>query len=609
MFFSKNKCFKGLSTDIKPIAPIALFGDKFYETDTECEYVYNKSLNWELCNSKADDLLVPCSNFKWASGQENGLSPNVFFDKESGKLYYGNRQNSNGHRGIIEVDLSNQFLPTERFCDLSEFDKNGSNPNKLVGSNTLNVRGITRYNNCLLVVVRAENPLPNPTQSDTNTYGILICIELTNFTVIWSEPFNERLSDINIVKANNTIMVAIAERRKSVKFYTITSSDISTGYSKLVQRDEWFTEAYDSTDCLAGMSENQKGEFCIVPTDVISTIDQLLTPHEKIVGKIIKWLGGAIETSKVDGGVLTADENYQCQEVSTNTYKWVALNNTSKILNQVLYVSAGYNSGLNVFDVTHINSDAYIDDKGHRTRAYIWDSTLHNDIWKILSIPNDDEHYGFFCFDVKVVYPYVFATLSPSPEVGSYDKNNGTTYRRMGVITFDITSLKNISGYLGSLDNMKGFMPINYMGGEGGTDHPPISMKLIGNYLYLNNSDKGAAVFDISNVNLLDSNNVVLPKFVGNIKHPMLANVNGLCLMGDNQSVIINYNGELLYDKINDGVEFMVMGENLPSQTLNKTNRNKAKNLIIYTFNTSLISPDFYLPMLNKLYEDTDTQP
>lgn len=607
MFFSKVKSFKGTSADAKPIAPIARVGDKFYEVDTQDEYTYNGT-TWVMpeVSAKSDNLLVPFDSYQWGSGQENGFTSNNFFDKETGKFYILGRAVSNAHRGLLEVDFNDRFVHTERFCDLSGFDPSGSEANKLYNG-AINIRGIAKHDGCLLVAIRSTST-PNPSESDQNTYGILMCIELTNFTVVWSHAYNERLSDIKIATANNTTILVLPLRRKSIIFYTV-DGDISgaDGFSNLTQRDEQFTKGYPNPsnvdDYVRGMDENQKGEFCVVPTDMVSDIDKLLTPYSSILGKIIRWTGSNTSSEKVDTGTLENNKYYTCKEVS-GAYKWVKTTQ----FNQVLYISAGYSGGVNVFDLTYLTSSSAADKYGHTSRAYGWFSTQHSSEWNILTYPNGSA--GFYCFDLKVVYPYVFATLAPSPNVSSYDKTNSTNYRRMGILSLNISDLSNIGGYLGTLENMKGFITINEMGIDAaGSDFPPIFMELIGKHVIVNNGDKGAAIFDISDVDLSDPSNVKLPVFVRNIKHQTLENVGGFCFVGDNQKFEKNFDGQMIYNILENGTLFLMMGENPTVQTTNTIDRNRAKNMVFYNVNVSLISPSFYLDNLDGLYADEHTKP
>lgn len=557
--------------------------------------------------SNDPDLLIPFDCYQWGSGQENGFTSNNFFDKETGKFYILARSVSNAHRGLLEVDFNNRFNQPQRFCDLSGFEPSGSETNKL-HSGSVNVRGIVKQNGCLLIAIRSTST-PNPSESDQNIYGILMCIELTNFTVVWSHGYNERLSGIKIATANNTTFMALPLRRKSIIFYTI-DGDISgaDGFSNLTQRDEQYTKGYPNPsnpdDYVRGMDENQKGEFCIVPTDMVSDINKLLTPYSTIKGKIIRWTGSATSSSKVDTGTLEANKYYQCQEVSTDTYKWVKV----VPFNQVLYISAGYAGGVTVFDLTYLTTSSAADAYGHRSRVYGWFSTEHSSDWNILTYPEGTG--GFYCFDLKVVYPYVFATLAPSPSVSSYDITNNTNFRRMGVLSLNISDLSNIGGYLGTLANMKGFIPIDEMAIEpAGSDFPPIFMELIGKHIFVNNGDKGAAVFDISNVDLQDPTNVNLPVFVENIKHPSFENVGGFSFVGDNQKFEKNFDGQMIYNTIDNGTVFMMMGENPAVQNTNTIDRNRAKNIAFYNVNISLINPSFYLDNLADIYEDEHTQP
>ena len=606
MFFSNTKCFRGPSTGSKPNAPIARIGDKFYEVDTQKEYTYNGTA-WVLTEAgdSKEDLLLPFDGYQWGSGQDNAFPPNNFFDRETGKFYFMERD-ANAHRGLLEIDCNNRFNRTERFCDLSGFETSGTEANKLYNG-SLNIRGIIKLNGCLLVAIRSTST-PDPSESDQHTYGILLCIELTNFTVVWSNAYNERLSGIETVTANNTTFIALPLRRKSIIFYTV-SGDISgaDGFSNLVKRDEQFTDNYPNPsnpdDYVRNMDENQKGKFCVVPTDMISDINKLLTPYSTILGKIIRWTGDDTSSSKVDMGTLEHNKYYLCKEVSAGTYKW------TKVVpfNQVLYISAGYAGGVNIFDVTFLTTSSAADANGHRSRVYGWFSTEHQDVWNILTYPGDASAKGFFCFDLKVVYPYVFATLSPSPSVANYDIANGTNYRRMGILSLNISDLSNVGGYLGTLQNMDGFMPIDKMAiVPAGTDFPPIAMELIGNHIFVNNGDKGAAVFDISNVDLSDPENVSLPVFVQNIKHPTLENVSGLCFVGDNQKFEKNSDGQMIYNILSNGTLFMVMGEGLST---NDSNKSRAKNIVFYNINISLISPNFYLENLADIYEDENTSP
>lgn len=608
MFFTKSNYFKGVSSNKKPIAPVAKTGDKFFETDTQREFTFDGVSTWELSDVNVDNLLVPFGSYQWGSGQENGFTSNNFYDRETGKFYILSRNVSNAHRGLLEIDLNTKLTQTSRFCDLNGFDPSGTEPNKLY-SGSINIRGIVKHDGCLLVAIRSTST-PNPSESDQNTYGILICIELTNFTVVWSHAYNERLSDIKIATANNTTFMALPLRRKSIIFYTIDGSiSGADGFSHLTQRDEQFTKGYPNPsnpdDYVRNMDENQKGEFCIVPTDMISDVNKLLTPYSTIKGKIIRWTGtNGTSSAKVDTGTLENNKYYQCQEVSTSTYKWVKVTP----FNQVLYVSAGYAGGVNVFDLTFLTSSSAADSYGHTSRAYGWFSTNHSSDWNILTYPSGTG--GFYCFDLKVVYPYVFATLAPSPSVSSYDKTNGTNYRRMGVLSLNISDLANIGGYLGTLDNMKGFISVDKMAiDQAGSDFPPIFMELIGNYVYVNNGEKGAAVFDITNVDLSDSTNVKLPVFVGNVKHPSLTSVGGFCFVGEKQKFEKNFDGQMIYNTINDGTTFLLMGENPTTQTSNTFDRNRAKNIVFYNINTSFINPSYYLNNLGIIYEDEHTQP
>lgn len=471
-----------------------------------------------------NDLLTPIGEYSFGAEMANGLTANVYYDTDNQKFYYQQRGNPNGidlsHRGLVEVNFNNRTHPTTRFCDLSQYDADGTAVSHLQDG-TVVIRGIVKYDNYLLLGIRsssAASMIPN----DTQIWGLLICIDLASFSIVWDHAYNERISGLALYKSPNKINYLIVNGRMGfVRFYTIDNKkDLSTGYNALKKRDIQYTTGYKTVrpnDYVTGMQENHHGSWCIIKEQRknVNVMPEPSVKYEysatnRVIYKYVYKAGVSPVFSEYVSGRL-----YQCRLIK-GKYQWVRSVESDYT---ILFVSAGFADGVHVFDVTNLTDSTYADNNNHTSRIYNWDSRNHKDMWYIIPNPGADGYVGCHSFDAVVQYPYVYATLAPSRQVSVYDMENKTNYRKMGILTLNISDLTNITA-------TEQFIPTEEMGlMYADTDSPPIIITKIYNRLYLGNADKGVAVFDISNP--------ANPQFIGNQTNSMLENATGIWAQDD----------------------------------------------------------------------------
>lgn len=146
---------------------------------------------------------------------------------------------------------------------------------------------------------------------------------------------------------------------------------------------------------------------------------------------------------------------------------------------QVLYISCGFGDGVHIWDVTDMSSSV-------RPTLYNWNGFAHADIWKV------DNMLAQHTFDCVINYPYVYCTIAPSTTIINYDNTNGTTLRRAGILTIDISNLSNIQAtmQLVPIDKRPTF--------ENEGDPRPTSIAQVGNKLFINNGNIGVTMFDVT---------------------------------------------------------------------------------------------------------------
>lgn len=101
------------------------------------------------------------------------------------------------------------------------------------------------------------------------------------------------------------------------------------------------------------------------------------------------------------------------------------------------------------------------------------------DGWKYKNLSN-----AIYCYDVVVDYPYAYATIAPHPSYAA------KIPEACGVLVMNLSDLNNISKTLYLMNSSD--ITSNKKG-----DVSPIHIARYGNTLYLNNRDRGLAVYDI----------------------------------------------------------------------------------------------------------------
>lgn len=145
---------------------------------------------------------------------------------------------------------------------------------------------------------------------------------------------------------------------------------------------------------------------------------------------------------------------------------------------RVLYISCGFADGVHIFDITNVSSE-------NRATLYDWRAQLQS-WWKI----NGKSSHTMACV---VDYPYVYCTYAPEAGVARADLNNGTSNRRMGVVALNISNLSNITSsihYIATED-------MNDFTNDG--DTRPTYIVKYANRLFLDNGNKGIAIFEVIN--------------------------------------------------------------------------------------------------------------
>lgn len=125
-----------------------------------------------------------------------------------------------------------------------------------------------------------------------------------------------------------------------------------------------------------------------------------------------------------------------------------------------------YTSGVLILDITDLDN-VFI------AKEDEWDD------WKYKNYKK-----GIYCYDVVVDYPYAYATIAPHPFYS--DK----IPEACGLVSMDISNLNNITKELYLIS------PADITSNKNG-DVTPTRIARYGNTLYLNNRDKGLAVYDI----------------------------------------------------------------------------------------------------------------
>lgn len=602
ILYNNNKTFNGSSNDVKPTSPIAQVGDKFYETDTQKFYEFD-GLSWSEMGgggttTSSNNFLTSFNEYNFGINADNVFDSNCYFDGENQKLYYQQRGYPDGTsyttRGIVEVDFTNRFVPTQRFCAISDYDSTGSNANKLT-TGTCNVRGIIKFGNYLLLAIRT-NDYSSMIPYSSNVYGILMCIELTNFTIVWTHTFGERLSGLYMTKSlvNNLYYLVLNGRMGFTRFYTLNGTSDLSQYSNLVEVDLQYCNGYEDyqveslptpsssnlnsyyllkgeqtgyeqgalykcvsdgatpptyswseeltpaqylstykyLDCVEKMQENHHGMFYIKKENYTEAASAaaMPTPSAEYVysadNRIIYRFTGENE------GGFEKGKYYQCRKTSSSpdTYEWVKCKENQYT---ILFVSGGFADGVHVFDLTNLRDDTYADENGHKSRIFCWYSldSQNRSLWYIIENPTTpSQPYGLHAFDAVVNYPYVYATIAPSSTASTYDKEHNTNIRRMGVLTLDISDLTNITA-------TEQLIPVEDMGlYYGGTDSSPITIRKINDRIYLENSEKGIAIYDISTPST--------PRYMGCHKSSLLTNTLGLWAQDENQKQTFLIAGE-----------------------------------------------------------------
>ena len=163
----------------------------------------------------------------------------------------------------------------------------------------------------------------------------------------------------------------------------------------------------------------------------------------------------------------------------------------------------------------------------YSTGFMIWDITNKNDIRMLCDEDFSDVLINGIsiktklnCFSCVINYPYVYLTISPTPSYVS-------TYKNMsGILTLDISDLSKI------LKDFS-FIPSIDLTDNTSGDPCPTRIGQYGNTLFLNNRDKGVAVFD-----LLSNKPIYRETYkVGHSINPITITPDGRMFVGDDARV------------------------------------------------------------------------
>ena len=161
------------------------------------------------------------------------------------------------------------------------------------------------------------------------------------------------------------------------------------------------------------------------------------------------------------------------------------------------------------------------------TGFMIWDITDKNNIKMLcdedfsdILINGNPIKMKLNCFSSVINYPYAYLTISPTPSYVSSYKNMA------GILTLDISNLSNILKDLS-------FIPSIDLTDNTSGDPSPTRIGCYGNTLFLNNRDKGVAVFD-----LLGNKPTYRETYkVGNSINPITITPDGRMFVGDDANV------------------------------------------------------------------------
>ena len=220
------------------------------------------------------------------------------------------------------------------------------------------------------------------------------------------------------------------------------------------------------------------------------------------------------------------------------------------LANDVLVVSGLYN--VKFYDVSHPNKPKHLytyqpsferDMQGvttfnfaghtyafvccYSTGFLIWDITDKTNIHKVSDEDFSDVIYNgssiktkLNCFSCVVDYPYAYLTISSTPYYVPTHKNAA------GVLTLNISDFSNVSKELT-------FIPSSDITDNTSGDPSPTRIARYGNTLYLNNRDKGIAIFD-----LINKKPVYRETYkVGNSINPISIAPDGRMFVGDDSSM------------------------------------------------------------------------
>lgn len=149
------------------------------------------------------------------------------------------------------------------------------------------------------------------------------------------------------------------------------------------------------------------------------------------------------------------------------------------------------------------NNHTYVVFSNYSAGISIWDLSNPTKTMKVSSISHRNKYIngirmsGSYTFDVIADYPYLYSTIALSDQ-----KKFGTEYDFRGVMVYDISDLKNpIFEYCP--------IPNEYLYTNPTADYQPITIRKNDNFLYLNDSERGIAVFDIKKPDLPIFKNVI----------------------------------------------------------------------------------------------------
>lgn len=434
-------------------------------------------------NLQVNNLLQPCGEY--IMGQNRISTEGACYEAETHRLYFRagkskievkNETWEDNPSGIYVVDFSNvrnpKFVKVMRTGITSDEIQDNSGPG---------FPQMMTYNGFLYAAVRATSAgLPSSGAQNNETWGALMVYRLSDGTVVWKEPLHVKGSSVYVHTAKNgKTYLALSAQMAWIRFYEINPDD-PTEHTLLEEHHmhQWYAQySYiPAAEKLLAMTEgiifyakngakanDKKGGYFSVES-TITDGDETITSED---GTVTKYL------HKHDASVIE-DWSYHADATECQHGKFCELDDGT-----LYFVSAGFGDGIHIWDLTPMLN-------GEHVVLYNWKGkTLGTAVW-------GESGKSAHTFDCVVNYPYIFATMGPSRAAFEEDSMNGTHNATMGLITLNISDLSNITAKATLIDAL-----------DHGTyaldgDTRPTRIAKIDDYVFMNNSERGLSVFNVS---------------------------------------------------------------------------------------------------------------